>query len=143
VIYYKYRKDDTSRGGKMETRKVNVMFQKGGSGSVSTRVALPKSWIDKMGITPDQREVTIEFNGERIEVRKMNVKEKLYERIDREIERKMMKTGVMGTESVSVTLDVSEEEMGIIRNEEHKYDSKNYWWEIDEDNLTISYTEEV
>ena len=127
----------------METRKVNVMFQKGGSGSISTRVALPKSWIDKMGITTDQREVTIEFDGERIEVRKMNVKEKLFERIDREIDKKMMKTGAMGTETVSVTLDVTKEEMDIIRYGEHKYDSENYWWEIDEDNLTIAYTEEV
>ena len=55
----------------MESRNVTVMFQKGGSGSVSTRIAVPKSWIDAMGITSDERSVTIKFDGEKIEVRKM------------------------------------------------------------------------
>ena len=55
----------------MESRSVRMMFQKGGSGSISTRLALPKSWIDEMGITITERSVTITFDGEKIEVRRM------------------------------------------------------------------------
>ena len=55
----------------MESRKVNIMFQKAGSGSISTRVSLPKSWIDEMKINQEEREAIITFDGERIEVKKM------------------------------------------------------------------------
>ena len=50
----------------MEKRQINMMFQKGGSGSVTTRLAIPKSWVDKMGVTQDEREVIVEFDGERV-----------------------------------------------------------------------------
>lgn len=55
----------------MEERKINVMFNKSGSGSMTTRIALPKSWVDKMNVTSDEREVSLVFDGERIEVIKM------------------------------------------------------------------------
>lgn len=126
----------------MEKRQINMMFQKGGSGSVTTRLAIPKSWVDKMGVTQDEREVIVEFDGERITVRKMNEMDCLIERIDREIERKMMDTGRMGTETVTVSMNLTDEEKDLFHGID-KYDSEHYFWELDESELTISYTEEV
>ena len=126
----------------MEKRQINMMFQKGGSGSVTTRLAIPKSWVDKMGVTQDEREVIVEFDGERITVRKMNEMDRLMERIDREIERKMMDTGRMGTETVTVSMNLTDEEKDLF-NGIDKYDSEHYFWELDENELTISYTEDV
>lgn len=126
----------------LEQRKINMMFQKGGSGSVTTRLAIPKSWVDKMGVTQDEREVIVEFDGERITVRKMNEMDRLMERIDREIERKMMDTGRMGTETVTVSMNLTDEEKDLFHDID-KYDSEHYFWELDESELTISYTEEV
>lgn len=126
----------------MEKRQINMMFQKGGSGSVTTRLAIPKSWVDKMGVTQDEREVIVEFDGERITVRKMNEMDRLMERIDREIERKMMDTGRMGTETVTVSMNLTDEEKDLFHGID-KYDSEHYFWELDGSELTISYTEEV
>lgn len=126
----------------LEQRKINMMFQKGGSGSVTTRLAIPKSWVDKMGVTQDEREVIVEFDGERITVRKMNEMDRLIERIDREIERKMMDTGRMGTETVTVSMNLTDEEKDLFHGID-KYDSEHYFWELDGSELTISYTEEV
>lgn len=126
----------------MEKRQINMMFQKGGSGSVTTRLAIPKSWVDKMGVTQDEREVIVEFDGERIVVRKMNEMDRLMERIDREIERKMMDTGRMGTETVTAEIHLSDEEKEMFREIE-KYDSEHYFWSFDGNELTISYAEEV
>ena len=126
----------------LEQRKINMMFQKGGSGSVTTRLAIPKTWVDKMGVTQDEREVIVEFDGERIMVRKMNEMDRLMERIDREIERKMMDTGRMGTETVTVSMNLTDEEKDLFHGID-KYDSEHYFWELDGSELTISYTEEV
>lgn len=126
----------------MEKRQINMMFQKGGSGSVTTRLAIPKSWVDKMGVTQDEREVIVEFDGERITVRKMNEMDRLMERIDREIERKMMDTGRMGMETVTVSMNLTDEEKDLFHGID-KYDCEHYFWEFDGNELTISYTEEV
>lgn len=58
----------------MEKRKVKVMFQKSGSGSLSTRLAIPKKWVDEMGISVEDRNVAIEFDGETIIIKKMEEK---------------------------------------------------------------------
>lgn len=126
----------------MEKRNMNVIFTKGGSGSVTTKLNLPKTWVDKMGVTQEEREVIVEFDGERITVRKMNEAEKLMERIDREIYNGIVKTGHMGTETVIVSLTLSDEEKKLFL-EMDKYDSEHYFWEFEENELTISYTEEV
>ncbi|MGN1154658.1 MAG: hypothetical protein ACI4TK_00615 [Agathobacter sp.] len=46
----------------MEQRRINVIFGKSGSGSVSTKLAIPKSWVDKMGVTQEERGVVVEFD---------------------------------------------------------------------------------
>lgn len=126
----------------MEKRNMNVIFTKGGSGSVTTKLNLPKTWVDKMRVTQEEREVIVEFDGEKIVVRKMNEMDRLMERIDREIERKMMDTGRMGTETVTVSVSLTDEEKNLFHDIE-KYDSEHYFWEFDENELTISYAEEV
>ena len=48
----------------MEKRKLNMQFAKGGSGSRTTRLTLPVSFIDKLGVTADNREVNVIYvNG--------------------------------------------------------------------------------
>jgi hypothetical protein len=54
----------------MDERKLKISFNKSGGtagkGGVTTRVTLPKTWIDKMEITQEEREVTVTFDGEKI-----------------------------------------------------------------------------
>lgn len=52
----------------MEERKLNIIFNKSGSGSINTKVSLPVTWIKQMGITKDDREVIAEFNEEKQEI---------------------------------------------------------------------------
>lgn len=47
-------------------RKLNVSFNISGSGSTSTRISIPKVWIDELGITKEDSEVWAEFDGEKI-----------------------------------------------------------------------------
>jgi hypothetical protein len=51
----------------MEERNANVIFGKaGGSASKNAytcKISLPKTWIDRMGVTIDKREVTLAFDG--------------------------------------------------------------------------------
>ena len=63
----------------MEERKLNVSFNKPGgtasNGAVSARIALPKTWLDTMGITQDYRNVVASFDGEQIEIRRVDNEE--------------------------------------------------------------------
>lgn len=52
----------------MEERYLNIIFNKSGSGSINTKVSLPVTWIKRMGITKDDREVIAEFNEEKQEI---------------------------------------------------------------------------
>ena len=63
-------------------------------------------------------------------------------KIDNSIEKKMMDTGAMGTETVTVEIELTPEEKEEFLNCE-KYDSENYFWEFEGNNLMISYTEDV
>lgn len=38
------------------------MFNKSGSGSVSTRLSIPKEWIKAMGLSPDNRQIIACFD---------------------------------------------------------------------------------
>ena len=63
-------------------------------------------------------------------------------KIDRAIEKEAMKTGKMGTEPVTVEMELISEEIEEFKNLE-KYDSEHYFWEIEDNTLRISYTEEI
>lgn len=52
----------------MEERNMKISFGKSGSGSISPRVSLPLSWLTRIGITPEDREVEIVLNEENEEI---------------------------------------------------------------------------
>ncbi len=53
---------------KSNKRTLNIMFQKSGSGSISSRLALPKDWINSMKIEPDNRQVIAIFDENKKEI---------------------------------------------------------------------------
>ena len=59
----------------------------------------------------------------------------LKERIEKEIEKKLMQTGYMGTEQITVTIKVSEEEKKEVRTLPYEY-------QLFKDILYIFYSEE-
>lgn len=63
-------------------------------------------------------------------------------KIDDAIAKKMMESGAMGTEPVTVRIKLTEEEREQFLSCD-KYDSENYSWEFEGNTLIISYTEEV
>lgn len=60
-------------------------------------------------------------------------------KIDNAIEKKMMESGAMGTETLTVKIQLTDEE----KEEFLKFINyeKNYFWEFDGNTLIISYTE--
>lgn len=48
----------------MEKRDLNVSFYKAGNG-ISTRISLPKKWINDMELTEDVREVELVYDEEK------------------------------------------------------------------------------
>lgn len=54
----------------MERRKMRVMFAKAGGNAsrnaYTCKVSIPKKWLDEMGVTPDERDISLEFDGETI-----------------------------------------------------------------------------
>lgn len=66
----------------------------------------------------------------------------LIEKINNAIEVEAVRTGKMGTENVSVTLVMTDREIDIFKVIE-TFDSENYTWDIDGNELNITYTEEV
>lgn len=68
--------------------------------------------------------------------------EKLITKIDKSLEKKAMETGKMGTESVSVTMELTEEEKEKFMILDG-YDDSHYWWEFDDLTLNITYTEDI
>lgn len=56
---------------KEETRELNITYNKSGSGSISTRISLPKTWIDNMNVTPEDRSVKVTFKNNKITIEKL------------------------------------------------------------------------
>ncbi len=52
----------------METRKSKMTVNKGGNGGVTFRATLPVSWIRQMGLNEDNRDLKLEFDGEKITI---------------------------------------------------------------------------
>lgn len=55
-----------------ESRQLKVSFNKSGSGSISSSVRLPISWLKEMGISKEDREVEVIFNNEEIIIKKLD-----------------------------------------------------------------------
>lgn len=49
----------------MEKRDLNISFYKAGNGGISTKMNLPKKWIEKMGITQDDKGVEVVFDEDK------------------------------------------------------------------------------
>jgi len=52
----------------MEKRILKVIFNTSGSGSKTTRLTLPKTWIDKLQVSEDERELEVAFDEEKGEI---------------------------------------------------------------------------
>ena len=50
----------------MEIRTNKVLFSKNSKGNPSPRMPLSLIWLKKMGVTEDNREVQLSFDGKRI-----------------------------------------------------------------------------
>lgn len=59
----------------MEEKRARVIFNKSGGtagkGGITNRITIPTTWVREMGITEEQREVNISFDGEKIIIEKM------------------------------------------------------------------------
>lgn len=58
----------------MKKRKLNISFTKGGSGSRTTRLTLPVSFIDELKVTEDDREVNVTLVNNKIIITKEDYK---------------------------------------------------------------------
>ena len=58
----------------MESKKMNVMINKAGgnagSNSYNYRISIPTNWAKQLGVTLDDRAVDMEFDGEKIVIKK-------------------------------------------------------------------------
>ena len=56
----------------MEERSANMIFGKAGGNAsknaYTCKLSIPKSWVDRMGVRPDRREVTLYFDGDVVSV---------------------------------------------------------------------------
>lgn len=59
----------------MEEKRARVIFNKSGGtagkGGITNRITIPTTWVKEMGITEEQREVNISFDGEKIIIEKV------------------------------------------------------------------------
>lgn len=72
----------------MEKRTLRVIFNKSGGNasknSFTTRITVPKSWLDDMGVTQDNREIVATFDGRAVTIRKGDImQENILEALER------------------------------------------------------------
>ena len=60
-----------------ETRILNVMFPLDGKGNYTTRMSLPSTWFEHMGINPNDRETEVTYSPrtKKITIRKKGSEE--------------------------------------------------------------------
>lgn len=44
-----------------DTRILKIIFASDGKGRFTPKVSIPKTWLEEMGVTPETREVKVEF----------------------------------------------------------------------------------
>jgi len=52
----------------MEKRVLKITFGKSGNGGINPRLSIPKSFLDKMNITQEEREIEMIFNEEEMKI---------------------------------------------------------------------------
>ena len=59
----------------MEERTAKILYNKSGGtaskGGITNRVTIPTKWIKEMGITENNREVFLSFDGQKITIQKL------------------------------------------------------------------------
>lgn len=50
----------------MEKRILKITFGKSGNGGINPRVSIPKSFLDKMKVTQEEREIEMTFDEEKM-----------------------------------------------------------------------------
>ena len=50
----------------IETRELNLIANKGGSGSVGFKLSVPKPWAAALGVALNNRSVVASFDGDKI-----------------------------------------------------------------------------
>lgn len=53
-----------------DIRELKVMFNNDGKGNYTNKISLPKTWIERMGVTSEQREVIVKFEDNKIIIEK-------------------------------------------------------------------------
>lgn len=53
-----------------ETRILNVIYHKGGSGSISTKLSLPITFVRALGVSESDRAVEVTLRGDEIIIKK-------------------------------------------------------------------------
>ncbi len=48
-----------------EIRKLRILYAKDGHGNLTTRLSIPKSWLDKLGFSVNDREAEVSFDDEK------------------------------------------------------------------------------
>ena len=103
----------------MESRQLNVTFNKAGSGSITTRLTLPKKWFDTMEINQDERGVIATFDGEEITIKKERNTMKLYNENEITVENVLE---MLREENETINDDMTENEKAVIK----KVANQNY-----------------
>ena len=49
----------------MEKRDLNISFYKAGNGGISTRINLPKKWVEKIGVSNEERGIKLILDEEK------------------------------------------------------------------------------
>ena len=52
----------------MEKRTLKITFGKSGNGGVNPKLSIPKSFLDRMNITQDEREIEMLFDEEKMSI---------------------------------------------------------------------------
>lgn len=52
----------------MEKRILKITFGKSGNGGINPRVSIPKSFLDKMKVTQEEREIEMTFDEEKMTI---------------------------------------------------------------------------
>lgn len=55
-------------GGIMEKRILKISFGKSGNGGLNPKLSIPKSFLDKMNINPEEREVELIFDEKELKI---------------------------------------------------------------------------
>lgn len=57
---------------KNETRELNLIANRGGSGSVGFKLSIPKPWAQALGLDAENRRVIASLEGDKIVISKSN-----------------------------------------------------------------------